>query len=244
MDAHALTHFMNTFLSPMTEIITAQQGTIDKYIGDCIMAFWNAPLDDPEHAKNAVRAAQLMRRKLIDLNQMWTAEAEAAGRSFRPVEIGIGINSGECVVGNFGSQQHFDYSLLGDPVNLASRLEGLGKVYGIDLVIGEETAKLLDEPGLIEVDLVAVKGKSQAGHVYTLPPERIAQDEFESRHAALLRAYRRQEWGAALRLLDDARLAAVRHLAPVYALYRRRIEHFQLQAPPADWDGVFTAEEK
>ncbi len=244
MDAHALTHFMNTFLSPMTEIITEEKGTIDKYIGDCIMAFWNAPLDDPDHAKNAVHAAQLMRRKLIELNHMWAEEAAAAGKSFRPVQIGIGINTGECCVGNFGSQEHFDYSLLGDPVNLASRLEGLGKVYGIDLVIGEETASRLDEPALIEVDLVAVKGKSQAGRVYTLPPERIEAEEFGDRHSDLLRAYRHQDWSAALGLLADSRLAAARHLAPVYDLYRRRIAHFQIEAPPADWDGVFTAEEK
>jgi adenylate cyclase len=243
MDAHSLTHFMNTFLTPMTEIITEERGTIDKYIGDCIMAFWNAPLDDPEHAKNAVRAAQLMRRKLIELNRLWT-EAAPAGKPFRPVQMGIGINTGECCVGNFGSQQHFDYSLLGDPVNLASRLEGLGKVYGIDLVIGEGTKELLDEPGLVEVDLVAVKGKSQAGRVYTLPPERIEEGEFAEGHSALLRAYRHREWAAALKLLDDGRLAAARHLAPVYDLYRRRIAHFQSVAPPADWDGVFTAEEK
>ncbi|MGH7030427.1 MAG: CHASE2 domain-containing protein, partial [Stellaceae bacterium] len=134
MDARALTHFMNSFLSPMTEIITNDKGTIDKYIGDCIMAFWNAPLDDPDHAGNAVRAAQAMRRKLAGLNRVWLEEAAAAGNPFRPVQVGIGINTGECVVGNFGSEQHFDYSLLGDPVNLASRLEGLGKVYGIDLV--------------------------------------------------------------------------------------------------------------
>jgi adenylate cyclase len=244
MDAQTLTHFMNTFLSPMTEIITEEKGTIDKYIGDCIMAFWNAPLDDPDHAKNAVRAAQLMRRKLVELNHMWTEEAAAAGKPFRPVQMGIGINTGECCVGNFGSQQHFDYSLLGDPVNLASRLEGLGKVYGIDLVIGEESANRLDDPALIEVDLVAVKGKSRAGRVYTLPPEHIAEDEFGSRHSALLHAYRHQDWAAALGLLDDARLAAVRHLGPVYELYRRRITHFQIEEPPADWDGVFTAEEK
>jgi adenylate cyclase len=244
MDAQTLTHFMNTFLSPMTEIVTELKGTIDKYIGDCIMAFWNAPLDDPEHAENAVRAAQAMRRKLVELNRMWAEEAAAAGKPFRPVQVGIGINTGECVVGNFGSQQHFDYSLLGDPVNLASRLESLGKVYGIDLVIGEETAIRLAEPALVEVDLVAVKGKSQAGRVYTLPPERIAEDEFADRHSALLRAYRVQDWAAALRLLDDGRLAAARHLAPVYELYRRRIAHFQRQTPPADWDGVFTAEEK
>ncbi len=244
MDAHTLTHFMNSFLSPMTEIITEHKGTIDKYIGDCVMAFWNAPLDDPEHAKNAVRAAQAMRRQLITLNRGWEAEAKEAGKPFRPIRIGIGLNSGECCVGNFGSEQHFDYSLLGDPVNLASRLEGLGKVYGIDLVIGEETAIRLDDPALIEVDLVAVKGKSQAGHVYTLPPERIEEADFADRHRALLGAYRGQDWAAALGLLDDGRLAAARHLAPVYELYRRRIAHFQSDAPPAGWDGVFTAEEK
>ena len=244
MDAQTLTHFMNTFLSPMTEIITDQKGTIDKYIGDCIMAFWNAPLDDPDHAENAVRAAQAMRRKLVELNRMWAGEAAAAGKPFRLVQMGIGINTGECCVGNFGSLQHFDYSLLGDPVNLASRLESLGKLYGIDLVIGEETASRLDEPALIEVDLVAVKGKARAGRVYTLPAERIEEGEFAQRHSALLRAYRHQDWAAALRLLDDGRLVAARHLAPVYELYRRRIAHFQLEAPPANWDGVFTAEEK
>ena len=244
MDARTLTKFMNSFLAPMTEIITEHKGTIDKYIGDCIMAFWNAPLDDPEHARNAVRAAQAMRRELAELNRGWESEAQAAGKSFEPVKIGIGINTGECVVGNFGSQQHFDYSLLGDPVNLASRLEGLGKVYGVDLVIGEETAVRLDDPALIEIDIVAVKGKTQAGRVYTLPPEPVEQDQFIARHSALLTAYRRQDWAAALRLLDDGLLAAARHLAPVYDLYRRRIAQFQIEAPPQNWDGVFTAEEK
>ncbi|HEY3911416.1 MAG TPA: adenylate/guanylate cyclase domain-containing protein [Stellaceae bacterium] len=247
MDARTLTRFMNSFLSPMTEIITNHKGTIDKYIGDCIMAFWNAPLDDPDHAGNAVRAAQAMRRKLVELNRVWQDEAAAAGKPWRPVQIGIGINTGECVVGNFGSEQHFDYSLLGDPVNLASRLEGLGKVYGIDLVIGEETAARLGDPelapALIEIDLVAVKGKRHAGHVYTLPPEAVA-DELGDPHKALLRAYRGQDWAIALRLLDDGRLIAARHLAPLYELYRRRIAHFQSEAPPGDWDGVFTAEEK
>ena len=145
MDAQTLTHFMNQFLSPMTEIITNHKGTIDKYIGDCIMAFWNAPLDDPDHAKNAVRAVQDMRHALIELNRQWEAEAAAAGKTFSPVKIGIGLNTGECCVGNFGSMQRFDYSLLGDPVNLASRLESLGKVYGIDVIIGEETAIRLDD---------------------------------------------------------------------------------------------------
>jgi adenylate cyclase len=261
MDARTLTHFMNEFLSPMTEIITEHKGTIDKYIGDCVMAFWNAPLDDPDHARNAIGAAQAMRRALVTLNRGWEAKAQQADKAkeaeeaqqprkpFRPVRIGIGLNSGECCVGNFGSEQHFDYSLLGDPVNLASRLESLGKLYGIDLVIGEATANRLNEPGLnepglIEVDLVAVKGKTKAGHVYTLAPEPIAEADFMTRHRAMLGAYRRQDWAAALRLLDDDRLAADPHLAPLYDLYRQRIADFQSDAPPPDWDGAFIAEEK
>src|SRR5271166_293449 len=242
LDAESLTHFMNGFLSPMTEIITERKGTIDKYIGDCIMAFWNAPLDDPDHAKNAVRAAQAMRRQLVELNREW--EAEPSYQVFLPVRIGIGINTGECVVGNFGSQQHFDYSLLGDPVNLASRLEGLSKIYGVDLVIGEETAARLNDSRLIELDLVAVKGKTQAGRIYTVPPEQVVEEQFINQHSALLGAYRRQDWASALHLLNDGRLGAARHLAPVYDLYRRRIAQFQIEAPPANWDGVFTAEEK
>ncbi len=134
LTAHELAELINSFLTPMTEIIMEHKGTIDKYIGDAIMAFWNAPLDDPDHAKNAIVAAQHMRRKLIELNQAWAAQGH------RTLQIGIGINSGECSVGNFGSNQRLNYSLLGDPVNIASRLEGLTKMYGVDLILGEETA--------------------------------------------------------------------------------------------------------
>ncbi len=244
LDARELTHLMNSFTSPMTDVITEAHGTIDKYIGDCIMAFWNAPLDDPEHEKNAVRAAQLIRRKLVDLNRKLKAEAEASGRRYHELRVGIGINTGECVVGNFGSEQRFNYSLLGDPVNLASRLEGLCKLYLVDLVIGEETAKALDDPLLLELDLVAVKGKSQAVKVFTLPPDGDDESTYKSRHEELLAAYRRQDWTTALAALGEAPLAAVRYLAPLYQLYRHRIAHFQLEAPPRDWDGVYTAEEK
>jgi adenylate cyclase len=244
LSAHDLTHLMNRFTSPMTDTITEFKGTIDKYIGDCIMAFWNAPLDDPDHAKNAVRAARDMRRKLVVLNRELEAEAKAADRPFHELRFGIGINTGECVVGNFGSETRFNYSLLGDPVNLASRVEGLGKLYTVDLVIAEETAKLLDEPKLIELDLVAVKGKSQAVTVYTLPPEDEDEAPYKAPHAELIAAYRRQDWAAALAALGSAPLAAARYLAPVYTLYRHRIDHFQEEAPPANWDGVYTAEEK
>ena len=238
MTSGELGQLINQFLSPMTEIIMSHQGTIDKYIGDCIMAFWNAPLDDPDHAKHAVAAAQGMRKKMIELNRAWAAE----GR--RTIQIGIGINTGECSVGNFGSTQRFNYSLLGDPVNLASRLEGLTKLYGVDLIIGEDTAARLDAPEPIELDLVAVKGKTRAVRIYTLPPHPVETEQYLARHAALLDAYRRRDWQAALGLLEDPVLAAERDMAPVYGLFRERIAQLQVEAPPPDWDGVFVAHEK
>ncbi|HTZ36490.1 MAG TPA: adenylate/guanylate cyclase domain-containing protein [Stellaceae bacterium] len=244
LDARELTHLMNRFTSPMTEIITETQGTIDKYIGDCIMAFWNAPLDDPDHARNAVRAAQEIRRRLVELNRELAAEAEAAGKPYHELRVGIGVNTGQCVVGNFGSEQRFNYSLMGDPVNLASRLEGLCKLYRVDLTIGEDTAVLLDNPELIELDLVAVKGRSRAVKIYTLPPDGEDEAPYKARHGELLAAYRRQDWAGALAALGEAPLAAVRYLEPVYELYRERILHFQSEAPPPDWDGVFTATDK
>jgi adenylate cyclase len=246
LDATALTHLMNSFTSPMTDVITEAHGTIDKYIGDCIMAFWNAPLDDPDHAKNAVRAAREIRRRLVDLNRDLKREAEESNQPYHELRVGIGINSGQCVVGNFGSEQRFNYSLLGDPVNIAARLEGLCKLYLVDLVIGEETAKLLDDPSLIELDLVTVKGKTQAVRVYTMPPEgeREAEAAYATRHTELLAAYRRQDWATALTVLGEAPLAVVRYLQPLYALYRSRIAHFQIEPPPGNWNGVFTAEDK
>jgi len=238
MTSEQLGHLINEFLTPMTDIIMAHKGTIDKYIGDCIMAFWNAPLDDPDHAKNAVAAAQDMRLRLVELNEAWVAEG-------RPeLHIGIGVNTGECSVGNFGSHQRFNYSLLGDPVNLSSRLEGLTKQYGVDLIIGEETATRLDDQGLIELDLVAVKGKKNAVRIYTLPPHPVESQQYLVRHAALLAAYRRRDWDAALGLLEDPVLAAEQDMAPLYGLFRERIEQLKVEALPSDWDGVFVAHEK
>jgi adenylate cyclase len=229
----------------MTEIIFEHRGYVDKYIGDCIMAFWNAPLDDPEHAENAVRAAQAMRRRLAELNAEWEKEAAAAGRNFKPLKIGIGINTGEICVGNMGSDLKFNYSVLGDAVNLASRLEGLGKTYGVDLVLGEQTAAMLEGRPLIELDLVAVKGKSQAVTIFTLLPEaEAAAAPPLEQHQALLAAYRSQDWESAARLVEEGIARQARELAAVYSLYRHRIEEFRQAPPPANWDGVYVAKEK
>ncbi|MCZ8375286.1 MAG: adenylate/guanylate cyclase domain-containing protein [Beijerinckiaceae bacterium] len=166
-DPQALTALMNRLLSPLSDAIIAEGGTIDKYMGDAIMAFWNAPLDMPDHAARALRAAREMRRRHAQLESERKREAEAAGRPYLPLEIGIGINSGRCVVGNMGSKARFDYTALGDAVNLASRLEGLTAQYGRPILIGEASAALLPpEDALEPVDRVTVKGKHEATQVF------------------------------------------------------------------------------
>ena len=161
-----LTKVINKFLTPMTEIIMRNGGTIDKYMGDCIMAFWNAPIDTPNHKELAITSALEMMDKLDYLNNM-----NGFGDQNK-INIGIGINTGKCIVGNMGSKQRFDYSVIGDPVNLASRLEGVSKNYDATLVVGEDTYrdistlynfKLLDE--------VQVKGKSNKVSIYTIERE-------------------------------------------------------------------------
>ncbi len=136
----------------MTDIILSEEGTVDKYMGDAIMAFWNAPLDDAAHGIHAVRSAILMRETLTRLNAEWQDEAEAAERPFKPVKFGIGLNTGECSVGNMGSEQRFDYSALGDEVNIASRLEGASKQFGVDIVASASTRDEAQEFAWLEID--------------------------------------------------------------------------------------------
>ncbi len=187
-----------------------------------------------------------MTRELDRLNTVWASEAAAAGQSFDPVAIGIGLNCGQVSVGNFGANQHFSYSVIGDEVNLASRLEGRSKTYGVTLVIGENLAARLTGWALIELDLVRVKGKAKPVAVFTLLGEDArATEKLQTRHAQMLAHYRGREWDAA----DSAcaELAAVPELASLrdlYALYRERIAAFRLAPPPVDWDGVETATEK
>jgi adenylate cyclase len=245
LDAQRLTRFVNEFLGPMSEAVLAHKGTIDKYIGDCIMAFWNAPLDDPQHARNAVAAARSMRARLAELNAAWRAQAEAAGQPFAPVRIGIGINTGQCCVGNMGSRVRLDYSVLGDPVNLASRLEGLTKLYGVDCVVSGSTVARVPDPDFIELDLVAVSGKAVPVPVYALLPDAApaACAELLDLHPRMIAAYRRQDWDTALRLAERL-AAAAPALATVYALYRDRIRAFRTAAPPPEWQAVHVAAAK
>lgn len=246
MSAQELTSFMNRFLTPMTEIILKHDGTIDKYIGDCIMAFWNAPLDDPEHARHACQAVLAMQQNLRGWNKK-ILRGEAAEKGISgPVHVGFGINTGECSVGNFGSNQRFDYSVLGDNVNLASRLESQSKIYGVDIMTGQHTYEILREDFFfLEVDLVRVKGRAAPERIFGLFGDAAYRESDNFRklageHQAMLSAYRMRQWDKAKKQITvclslDTPETRLRKL---YALYRERIEHFEANPPGKDWDAV------
>lgn len=231
------------FLSPMTKLIMARRGTIDKYMGDCVMAFWNAPLDDPDHADHACSSALAMLAELDRINRELAAEAE--GRSFHEIHIGIGINTGECVVGNMGSDERFAYTAMGDAVNLASRLEGQSKTYGVAIVIGEATREAAPSWAALELDLIKVTGKDEAVRIYTLLGDAAygatpGFTKLAERHAAMLGHYRVQDWTRAQAALCQCRDRDPR-LAPLYDLYEERLAYFAANPPAPDWDGVFAA---
>jgi adenylate cyclase len=245
LTAHELTHFINTLLTPLSGIILEHRGTIDKYMGDAIMSFWNAPLDDPAHAEHACRSALGMAAKMADLNAMWKAEAEAAGRPFRKVAIGIGINSGDCCVGNLGSVQRFDYSAIGDDVNVASRYEGLSKQYGLTIVVGEPTVARLPDPRVLELDLIRVKGRAQPTRIFTLLDalgvDKGLADCVRPLHADMLAAYRRKDWSGAEAAISACQAIGVTALEAFYDTYLARIATWRESPPPDDWDGAYTA---
>jgi adenylate cyclase len=244
-DAQGLTNLINRVLAVMGDSVTAHEGTIDKYIGDSLMAFWNAPLDVENHAAKACLAALDMRKAIDRLNQELRAEQ---GEGALQIRIGTGINTGECVVGNLGSERQVNYSVLGDPVNLASRLESQSKTYGIPIIVSEDTQR--EAPGLaaLELDLIAVKGRAAASRVYGLlgGPDLANTDsyrELAARQSRLLAAYRGQRWDEAEAEIAGC-LAVAPELEKLYALYRERIAAYRVNPPPPDWDGVFVATEK
>ncbi len=244
-----LTSLINRFLTPMTDIILEKGGTIDKYMGDCIMAFWNAPLDVPNHAEQACSTSLQMYHDLEFLNQDLKREAERENRPFYPLKIGIGLNTGDCVVGNMGSEQRFDYSVLGDAVNLASRLESQSKNYGANIVVGEQTyANVKDDFALLELDLIAVKGKSEAVRIYALAGDKaMAASEtflsFRETHDRMLVAYRAQRWDEAAKLIGELRRKEGANQT-LYDIYEERIVEHQANPPEAGWDGVYAASSK
>jgi adenylate cyclase len=248
LTAHELTRFINNLLTPLSEIILKNRGTIDKYMDNAIMAFWNAPLEDKNHPENALRSALAMIRRMDDLNVEWRREAESAGRPYTEVAIGIGINSGNCCVGNLGSSQRFDYSAIGDDVNVASRLEGLSKVYGVPIVLGETTVKRLNGIKAIELDVMRVKGRAQPLRVYTAFEALGLDDQIyvdlNPKHTAMLDRYRGRDWDGADAAITECEELGVMGLAGLYSVYRRRIAEWRESPPPPDWDGTFTATSK
>ncbi|MFV1851006.1 MAG: CHASE2 domain-containing protein [Thalassospira sp.] len=247
-----LTRLINRLLTPLTDCILERKGTIDKYMGDCIMAFWNAPLDVKDHAHHACHSALAMRSALDLLNAERFTEAKMADEPFLPLHIGVGINCGDCLVGNIGSDQRFDYSVLGDAVNLAARLEGQSKNYGIDIVMGEEVAKRVENDfAILELDLIAVKGKREAVHIYALLGDKVLCQstdfrDFRVLHKSMIDAYRQKKWDETVRLITKCRATSLGTgaLYELYELYLHRIEVFREIPPPANWDGVFFATDK
>ncbi len=248
MSAHELTTFINELLTPLSEIILAHRGTIDKYIGDAIMAFWNAPLDEPDHARLACNAALDMAVRMEALNRDWWERATAEGRKFDLVKIGIGINTGNCCVGNLGSAQRFDYSAIGDEVNIASRFEGLSKIYGMTAIAGERTVGDSGPFPAIELDLVRVKGRVRPVRIYTLQDLLDGDHNLHARlklkHERFLIAYRRQDWDVAEAAIGECRALGIAALDTYYSVFDARIADFRARPPAADWDGAFTALEK
>src|SRR5260221_13951718 len=204
---------MNRFLTPLTNAIIERKGTIDKYIGDAIMAFWNAPLDDPQQENNACEAALEMLARADKLNQEFKREAQENGGKYMPLRVGIGLNTGPCVVGNMGSDFRFNYSVLVDTVNVGSRLEARTKDYRIPIVIGSGTEQNAKEKfATMEIDRIQVKGKSEPETVFTvLGRAELGQDpnfqELLELAARMLRYYREQDLTDALTTIDLCRKA-------------------------------------
>ena len=245
-DPQGLTALMNRFLTPLTNAILDRKGTIDKYMGDAIMAFWNAPLDDGAHQINACEAALDMLERVDALNQQRQIEAEEADRPFIPLNVGVGLNTGTCVVGNMGSDMRFDYSVLGDSVNLASRLEGQSKEYGFPIIVGSRTALAAREKfAILELDFIMVKGKKEPEVIYA-----IAGRE-DTAHSArfqrlrnltieMLACYRNRDWEDALAAIERGRRTdEARSLELLYNLYEARILDYQENPPPEDWNGAY-----
>jgi adenylate cyclase len=245
-DPQGLTALMNRFLTPLTNAVLKRKGTIDKYMGDAIMAFWNAPLDDPDHAVNAVEAAVDMIAEMDQLNKVRAEEASAAGVPALPLNIGVGLNTGDCVVGNMGSDLRFDYSVFGDAVNLASRLEGQSKSYGFPIIAGSSTAMAVkDKFAILEIDFIMVKGKKDPEVIYAIMGREDTANSTRFQNLRnlmieMLGDYRSRNWDGALASIERGRAGdEAGTLALLYDIYVERIREFQHNPPPDDWDGAF-----
>jgi adenylate cyclase len=245
-DPQGLTALMNRFLTPLTNAILARNGTVDKYMGDAIMAFWNAPLDDAQHQVNACEAAVDMLERIDELNKERELEAQDGGHAYIPLNVGVGLNTGTCVVGNMGSDLRFDYSVLGDSVNLASRLEGQSKEYGFPIIAGSKTALAVKEKfAILELDFIMVKGKTEPEVIYAVAGRAdVAQSgrfqRLRNLTIEMLACYRSRDWDGALEAIARGRgTDEARSLERLYDLYEARIRDYRKNPPPEDWNGAF-----
>lgn len=258
-DAVGLTQLINKLLTPLTNAILQRKGTIDKYMGDCIMAFWNAPLDDDDHEYNGCVSALAMLAEMEPLNARLKKEAEEEGRKHIPLKVGLGLNTGPCVVGNMGSDMRFDYSVLGDAVNLAARLEGQSKSYGMNVVLGPNTRdKVKDRLATIDLDYIQVKGKTTGTYIYGLlgDGDVLADPQFKYLQGLIYDAqetYRAQQWDEAQAMFDEIRVLGSDDQKPwgleanlhvLCDVYDERIAEYKETPPSADWDGVYIATTK
>ncbi|MFH1022667.1 MAG: CHASE2 domain-containing protein [Planctomycetota bacterium] len=236
MSSHELVEFINEYLTLLTDVIMAEGGYVDKYEGDAIIAMFNAPVEEPDHALRACRAALRCQSVLAEAESAWKA------RNLPPLVTRIGLNSGDVVVGNMGSSRRFNYTMMGDTVNLASRLEGANKTYGTRIILGDETRRLAGE-GIVarELDLLRVKGKKQPVRVFELVGLRGEVSPEETARIATfevgLAHYRAGLWDEADAAFREA-LAANPDDRPS-AVYRQRVAACRANPPAAGWDGVF-----
>lgn len=240
LSPQALSELMNAFLSPMTKVIHVHRGTIDKYMGDAIMAFWGAPLHDSDHARHGIQAALKMVQTMNELAESFVA------RGWKPLKVGIGLNTGTMAVGNMGSDFRLAYTVLGDAVNLGSRIESLTKQYGVNVMISEFTAQAVPDLIARELDLVRVKGKDvPVGILEPVGFEAEVSDQEKqlvARFSEAIKLYRQQDWAKA-----RAEILALQAIDPgrmIYDIYLERIDHFEADPPGADWDGVYTHKTK
>ena len=240
-NVQGLTVIMNRYMTAMTEAILKNDGTLDKYIGDAQMAFWNAPLDDPNHAKNAVKTALQMLKRLDTFNEEISKEGVPA------FGMGLGINTGGVVVGNMGSTQRFDYTCLGDHVNLASRLEGQSKPYGVRIVIGTRTHEhIRNDYQCFELDCIAVKGKKDGVRIYTVLEKNLNESQYNivvSGHVAFLNDYRMQRWDSAISHANEL-MTQNKEMKKYYEMMIERMLELRSSNLDKDWDGVYRATSK
>ncbi|KAA9133072.1 adenylate/guanylate cyclase domain-containing protein [Marinihelvus fidelis] len=241
LDAQELSDLLNRFLTPMTEVVHETHGTIDKYMGDCIMAFWGAPLRDANHAEHAIVAGLGMLNALTALNESFVEEGKPE------LKIGVGVNTGTMSVGNMGSRFRRAYTVLGDSVNLGSRLEGLTKAYGVEMLVSEFTRDAAADRFLYrEIDRVRVKGKRLPVGIYEVVGEASRVPDIERarllQFEQAMKLYRALDWDGAEGIMLDLVDQVPDKL--LYRMYLQRIRTFRAEPPPADWDGVYTHDSK